>query len=79
MELIESLASVPAADRDKILQMCTIQLREDMENSLQELDKYPFHIKMKIENISLWKKFADKAASLMSYSLLSNTDTRKFN
>jgi small GTP-binding protein len=86
-ELIKSLQSVPAEERDEILHMCIVQFREEMESflqifqqqhasTMQELDWYTFHVKMQKENIKLCNEFADKVAPLMSYNLLDRADPR---
>lgn len=74
-------------DKDEILHMTIVKFREEMENlsgeftsthgsSMQELDSYGFHVRMRKEIFKICNAFARKVAEGMSYSLFDNKDPR---
>lgn len=74
-------------EKDEILHMVIVVFKEEMENlsdefikthgsSMQELDRYGFHIQMRKEIIKICNEFSEKVSKNMSYSLFDNTDPR---
>lgn len=86
-DLIHSVQSESAEDKDEVLHMTLVKFKDEMDTLLKEfqqqhggamneLDYYAFYIKMEKENVRICDNFVEKIVPLMSYNLFDNQDPR---